>query len=46
MNQRELERLRYRVVFGNLSTLDVSADELTDLFEEFRYFTGRGKGEF
>ena len=31
MNQPGLEGVRYRVVFGDLSTLDVSADELTRL---------------
>jgi len=31
MNQRELERLRYRIAFEDLSALDVSADELTEL---------------
>jgi len=31
MNQRGLEGLRYRVIFGDLSALDVNAEKLAEL---------------
>jgi len=31
MNQRGLEGLRYRIISGDLSTMDVSAEELAGL---------------
>ena len=31
MNQWRLEGLRYRIIFGDISTLDVSVDELAQL---------------
>ena len=35
MNQWGLEGLRYRVVFGDISALDVSAEKLAELEKSF-----------